>query len=990
MFFDLRLPVPALALLCLIPAAVRLWSWRTLRLDDPLLPERLLAHGRRNLAVLWTVIACTFVLGGFPNLFWALPLVLFMRSVAGYPLRRALFDERWSLLTYQAVMLRLFVAASGFWLTLAATPLLVNAAGSLDWIVAIAIGMLLFVWNFHSADVFRWLVRAEPLKDNALLDRFRAMAGSSRAAQPRFELVDLRGGAIANAVALASLRGSSVIYTDTLLRLLDKEEAAAITAHEIAHLEHYDVPRLRRLGRITSALIAAAVCASMLPRAMPDLSLWVLAAGWFTALVVTLGWIAKDRQQNETASDLRALELCGNADALIHALTKIHAFARVPRRWDTQMEATASHPSLARRIRAIREAAGAPHGPAIPQPEVVRGADGCTAITFEVDRLNWQESEGVAHVLSYAHLMELRVHAHTGGAIRLVAVERGGRRWEVALDGPEAARAQAILDRVDARLSEPVTQSHTAPLLQVASAVVAICAMWAGLIVVGVVAVLASLRPAPVSFAAVGGAALAGVALLGRDALATGSLGSPAQTMLLAALGVGLLAGAWWKRETEESRAGQWGITALAVLTGLSLVLIVTRGWSAIGFYQASVAFPAATIFPFALAAAMACQSRRAWRHAAIPLTVVGLLVGMGGSGTFLHAFGRDPFLVAGPRLTIEALSGSPVADFTIPMSATDLRLSPSGGRIAIMTYQAPVSIVATFVVGTPGGELAPVAVNDLLFLDDERVLTMAGEAADTVVREIRLEPRTTVWEHRIENLRAGRLAYRRESSRWVVTGVGFDGQLTSAEAQLGSTDVQRREWKTAEPYGWADAWALEGDTVLLARRQFDLEALGGGFLNSTLTLLLSHIPTRVTRIGPSGATEVATSQLDTTCSDRVLDGARLVCMAFDGTRTHLFVLEPNDATPRPVGSIAGRFMSHRPTTGGWMSGWLNDDWLTTTQLAIDVHSHRAVSMPEGLHANELTVWGNTAATLTHDGQSTRIRFYRLAASSSEGVSAAK
>jgi hypothetical protein len=257
-------------------------------------------------------------------------------------------------------------------------------------------------------------------------------------------------------------------------------------------------------------------------------------------------------------------------------------------------------------------------------------------------------------------------------------------------------------------------------------------------------------------------------------------------------------------------------------------------------------------------------------------------------------------------------------------------------------------------------------------------------------VREVRLEPRTTTWEHRIENLRAGRLAYRRESNRWVVTGTSFDGQLVSVEARLGSPDVQRREWNTSEPYGWADAWALEGDTVLLARKQFDLDAIGGNILSSTLTLLLSHIPTRLTRIGPTGTIDVATSQLDTTCSDRVFDAARLVCMAFDGTRTHLFVLEPSDSTPRPVGSIAGRFLSHRPATGGWVSGWLSDDWLTSTQLAIDVHSRRAISIPGELNANELTVWGNVAATLTHGGTSTRVRFYRLDASGGDGLSAAK
>jgi hypothetical protein len=251
------------------------------------------------------------------------------------------------------------------------------------------------------------------------------------------------------------------------------------------------------------------------------------------------------------------------------------------------------------------------------------------------------------------------------------------------------------------------------------------------------------------------------------------------------------------------------------------------------------------------------------------------------------------------------------------------------------------------------------------------------------------VETRMTEWEHRIENVTAARLAYRRESNRWVVTGHSFDGQLVSVEAPLGSPDVQRREWTTVERHGWTDAWALEGDTVLLARKQFDLDAIGGGALSSTLTLLLSHIPTRLTRIGPTGTIDIATSQLDTTCSDRVFDAARLVCMAFDGKRTHLFVFEPNDSAPRPVGSIAGHFLSHRPTVGGWVTGWLNEDWLTTTQLAIDVQSHRAISMPPELAANELTVWGNVAATLTHLGTSTRVRFYRLD-SGSNGMSAAK
>jgi hypothetical protein len=76
-------------------------------------------------------------------------------------------------------------------------------------------------------------------------------------------------------------------------------------------------------------------------------------------------------------------------------------------------------------------------------------------------------------------------------------------------------------------------------------------------------------------------------------------------------------------------------------------------------------------------------------------------MIGAAGSGTFLYAFGRDPFLVNGRLLSIEPLTGSPTADFTIPGTATDLRLSPGGRQVAVMKHQ--MTGVAGFSVGTTG-----------------------------------------------------------------------------------------------------------------------------------------------------------------------------------------------------------------------------------------------------------------------------------------------
>src|SRR5262249_38650762 len=499
---------------------------------------------------------------------------------------------------------------------------------------------LLVLWHERSAESLRVILRARPLGDAALLARFQAIAAAGTAPQPRFELVDLRGGAIANAVALPSRRGSSVLYTDTLLRLLDADEAAAITAHEIAHLEYFDAARLRTLDRTMSALILGATAAALLPRLLPGLSLLMLETAWCAVYVAVLGWIVRDRQRNETAGDLRAVQLCGDPDALVRALTKVHTFARLPRRWDTRTEHTASHPSLARRIRAIRAAAPVEQPPTQLAPETVRSVDGRAMISF-ADSLHWQESEGVLHVLAYAQLTELRLDAPAHGGTRLIALERGGRRWEAALDAAEAARAQAILDRVDGRLAEPAARTHAIPWLQAAGAIVAISAMWAGQLVVVVVALSASIRSTAAFSAAAGAASLGAAALVGRQVIETGDRDGAWPALLLTVFGVALLAGAWRKREDQGSRLVNAGIAGLALFAVASVATIALRGGDAVRLYQASVALPSGAILPLSLAAALAINRRRVWRVAAVPICLIGVLIGIAGSGTFLHAFGR-------------------------------------------------------------------------------------------------------------------------------------------------------------------------------------------------------------------------------------------------------------------------------------------------------------------------------------------------------------
>ena len=215
------------------------------------------------------------------------------------------------------------------------------------------------------------------------------------------------------------------------------------------------------------------------------------------------------------------------------------------------------------------------------------------------------------------------------------------------------------------------------------------------------------------------------------------------------------------------------------------------------------------------------------------------------------------------------------------------------------------------------------------------------------------------------------RLSYRAGTQRWLVTGMSLEGRLVAIEGSVGAKDAQRREWNIADQAGWPDAWAVDGDSVLIAQRQFELEGLSW-----TMLFMFDHMQTRLTRITPSGTSPIAASQLDTSCSDRAFNDARLACLAFDGNRTHLLSVDPS-GIPEAIGSINGHFVSYRPARDGWLSGWLTSGrWLNSTQLAVNVHSGRAIAIPRDVRADELTVAGTTSARLSHSGMSTRIRRY--------------
>ncbi len=969
-----------LVLIAVMPGLASWWRGRTLRrlTEDAALPERLQAARRQNGASLGAAFILLAAIST-DALVWTLPLLFTTSILAAYPLRRALFAETWSPTAYFWFVTRLFVAVWGFWIALALTPLIVGYAGSAGVSVAVGAGLVLALWNVRYAETFRALLGARPIEDVALLERFHALVQVSGIPPPRFERVDLHGGVLANAVALPSLGGSSVIFTDTLLERLPLEETVAICAHELAHHEHFTPAYLKRLRTVDLLLIASAAAVTPLSRWFGVSSSLFPVVLWAFALVGSMVWRVRDRQRNETASDLRAVALCGNPEALISGLTRLYTMARVPRRLDSLHEQRATHPSLARRIRDIRAAAGTA-ATSLDAPSSFAATDGRTTVMFEDETLQWREGEAAVHTLSYAHLAELRLDVRGTRQASLIVLERGGRRWEAPLGPADVPRAQAVLDIVDARLPPPVAPPITWPKInRVVLAIVAMIGLSLGQLAVAFVTFLALLQPAAPLIAAAGISSIAAAAvLIFRGGFGGGFDGGIVADIALSlgVLGVGLLYLARKGRDEPVPRRAALAAVFLGSAAVLSLALVAAAGVNPVRLHQSARSATDTPVLLVAFAATLGLWHSRKARYAAIPVVMVAAATSVAASSSFLDRFGVDPFLAHAERLEWKTISGDAASEFTVPFVASGIVLSPSGQRVAITEGEGADGNPLAFHVGRPGA-LTRVEANDLIFLDDEHALTWEPDADGLEIRQIAVDaPGEAVWRVRIPDLSKPELTVD-SARRWRVMGRTRGGEIVRAEGDIGSDSVERTEWRAAEADGgWIESMAASGGNLLLVESSYI-----PGFPSMLGVLraawfLEANSETRFRAVRGDGSTfAVASSRFDAQCFGNALEGRELLCSAFDGSRTRFISIDPNSDRMSGVAWFDGRFYSSGPSSGPWLAGWRD-----CAAVAVNLARRQAIEVGAcgGDRVFRVTASDSMAGALSYNGTGSTVRLYIL------------
>ena len=965
--------------LALLPAALRWWWGRALAraADDPLIAERLAAHQSRCGAVAGACAAVLFI--GLPSTTpVTTPLLLVAYAAGGFPLRKTLYGETWSLAGYLTFLGRLILAVFGFWILLALLPWAGLAAGTWSWIVIGAGAVALLTWSYFYSTVTRWMLRTEPIADATLLERCHTVAAKAGIEPPRFEYVRMRGGVLANALALPSLRGASVLFTDTLLSRLSLDETVAICAHEVAHLEYYNRARMRRLLVLNYVLIVLAAAAA-------PLSLW-----WFPAHEAYVGTIifpaamfialmmrGRHRQRNETASDLRAVELTGNPEALVSGLTALHTIGRVPRRWDSRREQSATHPSLARRLRDIRAASGL----AAPAPTTTRtfaAASGGTLVAFDQGRLTWTEQGGTTHLLNYDALSELRLHASPTGGVSLVAVERQGRRWQMTPRTADQQELQATLDSVDGRLThETPARVFSAVVTRLVAGLAVFLAMLIAQFAVAFVALLAVLSAAPAFLNAAAFAAFVAGAVVLRDAADPASMGRSGAVMLFA-LGCILLA-VGRARRGQTSRMVTPFAVVLACCALLSLGAIALGGLDPIRLHQGARGLPEATVFLVGLAGACWTWRQKALRYASLTAALAGAATTMLSTSVFLDAAGRDPFLVSAPVLEPARVTPVPIAELDVPFNVGSLLVSPHGELVAAREEDEdlPRRGAPVFFAGRPTAQLSPVDALDFVFVDDRRALALASVDGGLEVREIVFDAKPRIQSREVlAGFRTGELRYRSADDRWIVLGHNNESRFVRAEGTPGVTGVQTSTWgPLTTAGGWLQAVGTKDAAALVVEERYR-----PGVLSRLARLGMAtglgrayYTEIHINRVVNGSRMEVGRSLLEAGCD--ALEDEALLCAAYDGTRTRIVTIDPQTSAVHPVATVDGRFWTMHVASRGWIVGWSD-----ATPVAIKLSTREALRPPtmEDEFVSSLGVSDGAFATAASTDEGSRVRVYRI------------
>ncbi|HET7291312.1 MAG TPA: M48 family metalloprotease [Vicinamibacteria bacterium] len=959
--------------LALLPGAVAFATGARLRrlAGDAALAERLLSR-RRLVSQVWVVALVLTLFLARDHAAWSLPAMGLLALALGFPTRRALFGDTLELVAYLAQATRWILAGFGFWIALAVAPALASRA---DWAAGL-LALALAAWGAAHAELFAWLVDASPLARADLESGIDDVVRRSRIPRPRLLAAGHPGSRWANAFALPSLARPAVLLTHTLLEAFPADEILAVFAHEVAHLEHHD----RRRTRVGFALVLLLVAAASfgVPRLL-TLPVWgghVMLA-WPLFLFVALLVRMARHQGHEAESDRRAVELLGDPEPLARALVRLHAMSHLPRRLDPEMERSASHPSLARRLQAIRAQAPLPHEARF-EPVVLDTERPGTAVILEADRAHWLEGvpfgasrdvtlrdkAGRVRSVAYTELGALRVHVGWTGRVSLQATDASGRSWKVPLRAAELAAAQAALDGIDARLGA----ARPSPWLHPVPDALICCALLLAALAAGRVGVFllppagGLLAPTPPLLVASG----AGAAIeLWRGASAGALPFAPSEAARWSLPGLALaalLVGAWKGRRPSPWNAPTTVVATLLGLLGAAssagLLLAALHEPRLARVHVVAAERPGAAVAFVALASMLLVARRLTWAAA---LGAVGALPLLAASQAAAR-LSEDPLLRTAPVLRTTERRLGEIASVRLEASASDVRLAPDASVWAVREHGAEAEEPAIrFRVGRFSGTSRLVDALDVAFLRDERLLRLRDGGGRSVLEATGLMDDEPTWRLELPSFAGSTLELAGDGLDWLVTGWSFDERgLLIASGRVGEATVSLRPSRTASGVGSTSQQVAGARETLVLRWQarlapFAVVAALSGTPLTTVELLWS---------AAGGERSIARTPGQVRCIPRRA-AADFVCATSQAGRTRFFRLPEGGSRFAPLGTLEARTWREQLGADGRLYAWAENGRFV--ELDFDAGEARRLVFGNGRRVHALGLAPGFAAALGAD-----------------------
>ena len=993
----------ALIPLALLPAALHWWCTRAVAdtTASAVLPERYLAVTQRVSFVTMLCIV-TIILGAGWHAVWLLPAQFVALAASTYRTRRVMFGETWPFSRYLSWRSRFHAGMFGLWWFIALAPTLIALADPAWtwWLTALALAIAL-MWHHFSGRILLGLLRASPLARPDLDAHFARVFAGARVPRPIVWHAGSEGGRLANAFAMITLHRRGVLFLDSLLDQLPPDQITAILAHEVAHLEQFHRRRLLGIYITMTCLIVLLMTGSAVAAVViPGFASWswvVSVVGVFAAM-----WLrARRMQAHETDADLRAIELCGDPDALIRGLIRIYEINHIPRRWSSVTEQRATHPSLARRIRTIRDrVASADSAPEPIERLIVASSEPGRYAVLDHRRLTFawsddvfRQSEATAEgttilerasrveMINFDQLCELRLSA-ARGRIDLIAVGRQSRRWSMPIVEADAARVQRALDRVDHLIVAPPAARDYGLIRR--AAVVLVLVLAAPYNAIGAVlapALLALRRPKRSLMLALA-AALAGTAVASVNDPSAGLT----RVVLMAVLTLLVVSSLSVRRHSlpEEPEVPLWiWIERLSLLVPILLGAIIAAA-NASDLFGLHAAVRERAWFTAALAAMAAFYisqtSPRTARRAGLGVAVVATMAFVVGSPWFLLHAVADPLVANMPRFAEKLVPVTALATRSIEGLYSTVRVTPDGTQFVLVgdydetaEYEdnpkgapQPVPIIA----GAFDDWQREIRAVDVAVIDDHRLLILDREHGSSVLRAEDLRSGQALWTLALPDVDGSRVSASPDGRWRAFARRGH--QYQRFEGHVGSSSFTTTRWTVAaDQQSYVDAPIDDGGTSVLA--------LASVWHPPSFTSLLAdwRQTRRLFHVDRTNTTEIATSHLSVECTTPPLDVTGSVCVSFDGRSSRLWRVNLSTGVLEPWGEMRHMLWNPSQPSQQRLAGIVNGRPVVT---ALDTHVVVTLQPDTRCWTMDVVVMRDMLVAACIDGDRTTLSQYRLPA----------